>query len=127
MKTVLIVALLLAQQPQNPPPPQPVSTSCVAQTVADLGPKPIRAYVCQRETAGEQGPVPKAWFKAHCHVWSDDSVTCDAYAPDAAVAPKDAAKPGNHIVRNIALTAVVTLIVAACISGGGCGAMGGGD
>lgn len=135
MKTLLVAAVLMlgfgAQSIRRPSP------GCVVQSAsaAGMGSHDVntaaqlnrQVYVCQAEIAGEQTPVTKAWFKQHCK-GDDWRATCDAYAPnDGEVTYKTVAGPRTHTIRNIAIGAAVTLVVAACIVGGGCGAMGGGE
>ena len=125
-----LLALLLVCQVAAPAAPH--GSSCVVQSFKpDDQHKAFNAYMCQYETAGEQGPVHKAWFTQHCK-GDDWRATCDAYPPDGFtvygqedVTAKDAAKPPKHVLRDIAYGAIGIGVIVACAYGGGCGFMGG--
>ncbi len=125
---------------QTPAPAKPKAT-CVTQTAGSvgLGSAGLKTgsktaaqlnqfvYECQAETAGEQTPVTKTWFKAHCK-GDDWRASCDAFAPnDGSATYANVATPPTHKVRNVVLGVAVGAAVVACLASGGCAALGGGN
>ena len=87
-------------------------------------------WACTTNTTPATTLVSKAWFKANCYGYGDNTATCQTFAPiDTTLKAKDAAGPSvwKHRLEDIAIGAVGVAIIAACAySGGSCGGAFGG-
>lgn len=84
------------------------------------------AYACTTDKTGAQSvPVSKAWFKQHCHIYSDGTANCDTYPTAQPLAPKDVAQTPHGLWHNLKVGAeygAAITILAIIIAGGGGGA-----